>query len=176
MRQEKLLGVSSVRGAGGIKKYHDWIFPFSGAYTMLQRVDITAYHFCFYIKFMPNKWFLFVFFVLILRITFFFCKGVWLCTLLVNSVFWLWKSLYLCELSISTLKITVSLWTRYFDFENHCIFVSYTPIKLGKKRGKKSPADLPEGVWLVLCSPTVDAGPAQTAQFWMGLGFLIVRC
>lgn len=61
------------------------------------------------------------------------------------------------------------LWTRYSAvFENHRIFVSYTPIKLWlKKREKQSPPELPE-VWLFFCSPTVDSGLAET-QVWKGI-------
>lgn len=109
---------------------------------MLKLVDIAAYHFCFYAKFMPNKWFLIVSLVVIIRNTHFFWKG--------------------CGSSDLCTRYSCRLW------KSQPLSYSY-PNKAGRK-GKKSPSDLPE-VWWVICSPPMDVGPAKAAHLWVGPGF-----
>lgn len=82
------------------------------------------------------KWFKIIFLVIIVRNTHLWRKGLDLPILSTWYSHCLWKSPSLCQ---------------------------DTPIKLGGEKGKKTPSYLPE-VWLVLCSPTVDAKRAKPTQ------------
>lgn len=64
-----------------------------------------------------------------------------------------WERMWICLLRELDFK-----W-----FENQCLFVKYTPIKLGWGEKKKSLSELSE-VWLVFSGPIVDAGLAKTTQ------------